>query len=165
MGQVVGETNSKSEYPLHDPVTPQDLMATVHGGSLAKIIVNMPGEESREEFLSKPVTTLGRRSSNMIQIPSAIVSGEHARLELTRQGHTITDLGSTNGTYVNGTRIHETAVRPGDRIGVGSVELVLRQPGMSSESSRWSRFTVWIRCRMISARRSDIIRNASSSTL
>jgi hypothetical protein len=30
MGQVVGETNSKSEYPLHDPVTPQDLMATVY---------------------------------------------------------------------------------------------------------------------------------------
>jgi len=30
MGQVVGETNSKSEYPLHDPVTPQDLLATVY---------------------------------------------------------------------------------------------------------------------------------------
>ena len=30
MGQVVGQTNSKSEYPLHDPVTPQDLLATVY---------------------------------------------------------------------------------------------------------------------------------------
>jgi len=30
MGQVVGQTNSKAEYPLHDPVTPQDLMATVY---------------------------------------------------------------------------------------------------------------------------------------
>jgi uncharacterized protein (DUF1501 family) len=30
MGQVVGETNSKSEYPMHDPVTPQDLLATVY---------------------------------------------------------------------------------------------------------------------------------------
>lgn len=30
MGQVVGRTNSKSEYPLHDPVTPQDLLATVY---------------------------------------------------------------------------------------------------------------------------------------
>ncbi len=30
MGQVVGETNSKSEYPLHNPVTPQDLLATVY---------------------------------------------------------------------------------------------------------------------------------------
>jgi uncharacterized protein (DUF1501 family) len=30
MGQVVGQTNSKSEFPQHDPVTPQDLMATVY---------------------------------------------------------------------------------------------------------------------------------------
>src|SRR5262245_12124540 len=79
-----------------------EAQTTVHGGSLAKIIVHLPGEETREEFLSKPVTTLGRRSGNMLQLLSPIVSGEHARLELTRQGHTITDLGSTNGTYVNG---------------------------------------------------------------
>jgi len=78
---------------------------TVHGGSLAKIIVHIPGEETREEFLSKTVTSLGRRSSNQIQIMSATVSGEHARIELTRQGHTLTDLNSTNGTYLNGKRI------------------------------------------------------------
>ena len=30
MGQIVGATNSKSEYPTHDPVTPQDLLATVY---------------------------------------------------------------------------------------------------------------------------------------
>jgi ABC-type multidrug transport system ATPase subunit len=75
---------------------------TVHGGSLAKIIVHIPGEETREEFLSKAVTTLGRRSSNMIQVLSPTVSGEHAKIELTPKGHTITDLHSTNGTYVNG---------------------------------------------------------------
>ncbi|MBN1991384.1 MAG: FHA domain-containing protein [Anaerolineae bacterium] len=80
-------------------------VATVHGGSLAKIIVHLPGEESREEFLSKAITTLGRRRSNMIQVLSPIVSGEHAQIELTRKGHTITDLHSTNGTYVNGKRL------------------------------------------------------------
>ena len=69
--------------------------ATVHGGSLAKIIVHIPGEESREEFLTTGVATVGRRGSNTIQVLSPIVSGEHARLELTRQGHTITDLNVT----------------------------------------------------------------------
>jgi ABC-type multidrug transport system ATPase subunit len=78
---------------------------TVHGGSLAKIIIHVPGEETREEFLSKAVTTLGRRNSNHIQVMSAIVSGEHARIELTRQGHSLTDLNSTNGTFVNGQRL------------------------------------------------------------
>lgn len=79
--------------------------ATVHGGSLAKIIVQLPGEETREEFLSKAVSTLGRRRSNTIQILSPTVSGEHAKIELTRKGHTIIDLNSTNGTYINGKRI------------------------------------------------------------
>lgn len=78
---------------------------TVHGGSLAKIIVHLPGEESREEFLSKAVTSLGRRNTNHIQIMSPIVSGQHAQIELTRQGHTLTDLNSTNGTYLNGKRL------------------------------------------------------------
>jgi ABC-type multidrug transport system ATPase subunit/pSer/pThr/pTyr-binding forkhead associated (FHA) protein len=81
------------------------IMPTVHGGTLAKIIVHLPQEETREEFLSKMVTTVGRRQGNMIQVLSPIVSGEHARIELTRQGHTITDLESTNGTYVNGKRL------------------------------------------------------------
>lgn len=79
--------------------------ATIHGGSLAKIVVHIPGEETREEFLSQRVATIGRRSSNTIQVLAPIVSGEHARIELTPKGHTITDLNSTNGTYVNGKRL------------------------------------------------------------
>lgn len=79
--------------------------ATVHGGFLAKIIIHIPGEETREEFLATNITTVGRRSTNTIQVLSPTVSGEHAKIELTRQGHTITDLNSTNGTYVNGKRL------------------------------------------------------------
>ncbi len=78
---------------------------TVHGGSLAKITVHLPGQETQEEFLSKPVVTIGRKRSNTIQLVSPVVSGEHAKIELTRKGHTITDLNSTNGTYVNGRRL------------------------------------------------------------
>ncbi|MEW5956571.1 MAG: FHA domain-containing protein [Chloroflexota bacterium] len=89
----------------------QGAVGTVHGGSLAKIIVNIPGEETREEFLAKAVTTIGRRSSNLIQILSPIVSGEHAKIELTRQGHAITDLNSTNGTYVNGQPLKPNVTR------------------------------------------------------
>jgi len=78
---------------------------TVHGGSLAKIIIHLPGKETREEFLVKPMTTLGRSKSNLMQIISPVVSAEHARIDLTRRGHTIADLNSTNGTFVNGQRL------------------------------------------------------------
>ncbi len=81
------------------------VMPTVHGGSLAKIVVQIPGEETREEFLSKAKTTLGRSPANTIQVLSRIVSGQHALIDLTRNGHTITDLNSTNGTFVNGKRL------------------------------------------------------------
>jgi ABC-type multidrug transport system ATPase subunit/pSer/pThr/pTyr-binding forkhead associated (FHA) protein len=88
------------------------IITTVHGGSLAKLIVQIPGEESREEFLSKAVTTVGRGRANMVQVLSPIVSGEHAKIELTRTGHTITDLNSTNGTFVNGHRLKPQTPHP-----------------------------------------------------
>ncbi len=87
------------------PLKDDDSAKTVHGGSLAKIIVHLPGEETQEEFLAKPTISLGRRKTNTIQILAAYVSGEHAVVKLTRQGHTITDLNSTNGTFVNGKQL------------------------------------------------------------
>ena len=54
MGQVIGQTNSKAEHPLHDPVTPQDLLATVyrHWGI-------DPGL-GLEDFSGRPVQILSR---------------------------------------------------------------------------------------------------------
>lgn len=79
---------------------------TTHGGSLAKLIIHLPGQQGKECFLSKPVVTLGRHSNNMIQIDSPMVSNEHARIEFTSKGHTLTDLGSTNGTRINGRQLN-----------------------------------------------------------
>jgi ABC-type multidrug transport system ATPase subunit len=103
---------------------------TVHGGSLAKIIIHIPGEETREEFLSKSITTLGRRSTNQIQVMSAIVSGEHARIELTRQGHTLTDLNSTNGTYINGKHL-----KPGEPHLLASNDLIRFSDALGNSAS------------------------------
>lgn len=52
MGQVVGQTNSKAEYPLHDPVTPQDLMATVYRH------LGIDPEMSFEDFSGRPIPIL-----------------------------------------------------------------------------------------------------------
>ncbi|MBN1220114.1 MAG: FHA domain-containing protein [Anaerolineae bacterium] len=105
-------------------------MATVHGGSLAKIIVHLPGAETHEEFLAKAITTVGRRRTNMIQVLSPIVSGEHAKIELTRKGHTITDLNSTNGTYVNGRRLE-----PGKAYLLAANDIIRFSDGLGNSAS------------------------------
>ncbi len=61
MGQVVGETNSKSEFPLHDPVTPQDLMATVYrhlGIDPSRTFLDFSGRPVPILFGGRPIAQL-----------------------------------------------------------------------------------------------------------
>jgi pSer/pThr/pTyr-binding forkhead associated (FHA) protein len=64
--------------------------------------------------------TIGRESTNMISINDAQVSRRHARMELRVSAYMIQDLGSTNGTFLNGTRISGMQVlNPGDMVAFG----------------------------------------------
>ena len=66
---------------------------------------------------------VGRLESCDIPVSDKSVSREHARLSRLRDGYVIEDLGSTNGTMVNGQRINEAVLlRPGDLVTIGSVE-------------------------------------------
>lgn len=65
--------------------------------------------------------TIGRRAACEIALRDDSVSGRHARVLRGRGGWQIEDLGSTNGTFVNGRRLSEPIrLRPGDVIGVGT---------------------------------------------
>ena len=66
---------------------------------------------------------VGRLESCDVPVNDKSVSREHARLSRLRDGYVIEDLGSTNGTLVNGRRINEAVLlRPGDRVTIGSVD-------------------------------------------
>ena len=71
------------------------------------------------------VITLGRRSSNDVCIPDLSVSGKHATLTLSAGKATLEDLGSTNGSYVNGEVINRSTVKSSDDIILGKVQLNL----------------------------------------
>jgi adenylate cyclase len=77
--------------------------------------------EGQQAIELRPINSLGRHPNNTIQLLDKIVSKEHCILEQ-RDGHFILrDLGSLNGTYVNGDRVRgETSLKHGDEIALGS---------------------------------------------
>lgn len=74
--------------------------------------------------------TIGREPDCDLLIEDLTVSRTHARLERAADGWLLTDLGSTNGTRLNGWRIREPVrVRAGDRVAFGSAVFVMCGPG------------------------------------
>jgi pSer/pThr/pTyr-binding forkhead associated (FHA) protein len=82
--------------------------------------------------LDRPTVTVGRAQDSDIQLQEQGISRRHARLDRRSQGWIITDLGSTNGTFVNGRRLAPQeghALRTGDRITIGSSVFAFREVG------------------------------------
>lgn len=80
-----------------------------------------------KQYAVGPMATIGRLPDNTIIIDSPSVSGHHACV--LRNGHqfAVEDLQSTNGTFVNGTRVSRQVLQHGDVVRVGKHELVLDQ--------------------------------------
>ena len=100
------------------------------------LVVRLAGVTVRECPLEETPLTIGRRSDNQLQLDDQAVSGAHAAvlleespfLEGYREPYLI-DLGSTNGTTVNGTRIERHRLMPGDRVRIGKHELLYQEEG------------------------------------
>ena len=90
---------------------------------MPKMIVSIDEVVIKEVQLTKDRTTLGRRPYNDIVIENLAVSGEHAVLQMTGGEVLLEDLGSTNGTYVNGKAVKKQALKSGDTIEVGKYKI------------------------------------------
>lgn len=90
---------------------------------MAKLVISSNGMTVREYPLEAGRVTIGRNSVNDIVLNEPVVSGEHAALQLGAKVATVTDLSSTNGTFVNGERVKKRSLRHNDVIGIGSHEL------------------------------------------
>lgn len=88
-----------------------------------KLILLNPHGPEQEFELAKPSVSIGRATTNDITLDDVRVSRSHARLDCGAQGVTLVDVGSSNGTRVNGIRIERTTLIPGDTISLGSQQL------------------------------------------
>jgi FHA domain len=98
--------------------------ASVETGRL--VVVASPSlDAGLVRVLDSASLTLGRGAQNDLALDSDdFASARHARIDPRRDGVWVEDVGSTNGTYVNGARITKPrALRPGDVIRVGSTDL------------------------------------------
>jgi pSer/pThr/pTyr-binding forkhead associated (FHA) protein len=78
---------------------------------------------------SGAVKTIGRAKGADLILDAALVSRVHCRLEAGKDGVDVTDLSSTNGTFVNGKRVERATLANGDKLKVGRVELTLERSG------------------------------------
>jgi pSer/pThr/pTyr-binding forkhead associated (FHA) protein len=89
---------------------------------MPKLILTTESQGKVAYEFNEDLVTVGRAPDNMVVIDDPSVSSRHAQVELTGETYRIKDLGSTNGTRVNGTPITETSLRFDDRIRFGGVD-------------------------------------------
>jgi pSer/pThr/pTyr-binding forkhead associated (FHA) protein len=90
---------------------------------MAKLILSVDGQVLKEHTLSKERTLIGRKPHTDIQIDNLAVSGEHAAIITILNDSFIEDMGSTNGTMVNGKPIKKHFLQNNDVIEIGKHKL------------------------------------------
>jgi pSer/pThr/pTyr-binding forkhead associated (FHA) protein len=96
-----------------------------------KLIGVLPSGEKLEYLIDKHEVELGKAAHNHITLTDPTVSNTHAIVIARDAGYTIVDLGSRNGTFVNGERLGSQAhtLRHGDKVQLGQTVLTFRNPG------------------------------------
>jgi len=90
---------------------------------MAKLVLSLNGAVQGEFELDQERFTIGRKPENDIQIDNLAVSGKHSMIITILDDSFLEDLGSTNGTYVNGKLVKKHALKDGDVIAIGKHEL------------------------------------------
>jgi hypothetical protein len=91
--------------------------------------VRLVSGDGRSYPLSIGSTVIGRGDQANLRLPDVGISRRHARLDFDGAQVVLTDLGSTNGTMVNGQRVSAVALNPGDMIQLGTTTLTFRVDG------------------------------------
>ena len=75
------------------------------------------------------VKTIGRSTGAEFIVEAALVSRLHCQLTATADSLQVKDLGSTNGTFVNGKRVSAAELKEGDKLSIGRVDLIVSRSG------------------------------------
>jgi pSer/pThr/pTyr-binding forkhead associated (FHA) protein len=102
---------------------------------MARLVVLTEGFAGRAYELKVDKTTIGRVEDNTFPITEGSVSSHHCEVLLKGSDVVIKDLNSTNGTFINGKRVTEDVLKPGQILRLGQVEMKLEAAGASAPAT------------------------------
>ena len=131
---VKGSRVSTQQRSPNDPqaarAVPSDTAARLGVAGPAQLVVlNASGDRKETISLTSDPITIGRGSTNDVVLADSNVSRRHAELRRDGSRWTVVDLGSTNGTMVNGKLAREQSLAHGDRLAFGTSELIFELKG------------------------------------
>ena len=90
---------------------------------MARLILMFNKQVVKEYPLLKESITIGRKEGNTVVIDNLAVSSFHARIDMAGSDYILTDLQSTNGTFVNERPVRRQLLRDGDELRMGETRL------------------------------------------
>jgi pSer/pThr/pTyr-binding forkhead associated (FHA) protein len=102
-----------------------------------RLVPREAGPAGRPFLLGRKLAVVGRNPQADLVLPFPQVSDVHARLERRPTGWVVSDLGSVNGTTVNGETVREKAIQPGDEIAFAGLAFRVQRTPLPASSGRW----------------------------
>jgi pSer/pThr/pTyr-binding forkhead associated (FHA) protein len=119
--------------PMPAPAN-EDMGATMVRAALSKYMLrSQTGRMLGRNFALAGATVVGRAPECQLRLEEASLSRKHARLIPAEDGVILEDLGSTNGTFLNGERIQREVAKPGDEIGFDTLRFRLFEMGKEDD--------------------------------
>src|SRR3954462_526051 len=102
---------------------------------MAKLVLLSAGMTGRAHELKVDKTTIGRVDDNTFQISEPSVSSHHCEVLLRGSDIVVHDLNSTNGTFINGEKVTESVLKPGQVLRLGQIEMRLEAEGAAGAAA------------------------------
>lgn len=103
---------------------------------MAKLVILSEGMTGRSHELTVDKTTIGRVDDNTFPIVDPSVSSHHCEILLQGENVLVRDLNSTNGTFIEGEKVTEATLKPGQILRLGQIQLRLESAASAAASSR-----------------------------
>ncbi len=121
--------------PSAKAVAPDDDGRTRVRAALPRFMLRgVSGTTFGKTFAVTDNAVIGRQPDCDIAVPAEEISRQHARLKVTTEGIYVEDMGSANGTFINGKRVQAGLLKPGEELRLDTVRFLLVTPGMDART-------------------------------